>query len=177
MNCVTRYQSGHTFTECTGGNAWLIPVYIIFGLFIIYICIKILRKIFSFNNFNSNLLEEYVVWHQNNKDDSASIGNSYASNNFLIIKDRIGNIIDEVQLDTARFRCYPNKYSNEENETAYNDLEDFLIAYIAFYNKNNQEKADQEKSGIKGDEFILRNSKCDVIKTIDMYSANDELTR
>ena len=166
MNCVTRYQSGHTFTECTGGNAWLIPVYIIFGLFIIYICIKILRKIFSSNNFNSNLLEEYVLWHRNNKDASASIGNSYQKGNFLIVKDKFGNVLDEVEPRVIKYRLTGD----------IGDLDDLLEAYIEFYNQKNKKKADIMNSKKKGDDFILCDLFNKVIKKINVDDCFNELT-
>tara|TARA_B100001250_G_C19611902_1_gene705354 strand:+ start:212 stop:796 length:585 start_codon:yes stop_codon:yes gene_type:complete len=160
----------------TGSSNSNDPIGLVFiGLGFLIVFTLIFKKLGSNNSgkSTSKLLEDYIIWHQINIDDSASIGNSYATNRFLIIKNRIGNVIDEVEVQTAKSKCYPGKYIIEVHKNSFAILDQ----YIDFYNKNNEEHADKFNSKIKGDCFELRNFYFQIIKTIEIDSAHDELNK
>ncbi len=173
ISCDSRYQSGHRFTNCSLNLTFWNVFGTLFGIIVLIFAIRILKRLSKNIGSNPNLLEDYVIWHQNNIDKSASIGNSYATNKFLIIKDRIGNIIDELEVETAKSKCYPEKYIIEVHKNFF----DILDEYIDYYNENNEEKADKFTSTIRDDFLELYNSYNQIIKTIEIDSAYNELNK
>ncbi len=131
--------------------------------------------IFIFKKFNrSKIIGEYVLWYAENIDASVSIGNTYMTEDFLIIKDKDGNILEEISIEDAHFRC---KTSDDPQVYKFEDLDKFLTEYIIFHNKNNIEQADQMRSKKRGNDFILYNSNNEIIKTINLDNAYDELKK
>ncbi len=140
---------------------------VLIGLGFLIFLILILKKLRSNNSVKSNLklLEEYVLWHSNNKDASASFGNSYQKGNFLIVQDKNGNVLDEVELKLAKYRVKGD----------VGDLDHLLDEYIEFYNQKNKKKADIINSKKRGDDFILCDLFNKVIKTISVDDCFYEL--
>ena len=175
------------------------PISIVLGFIIILILIFKKNNSNNFSRISSKLLEEYVVWYQNNKDNSASIGNSYTKGDFLIVKDKIGTILDEVTKDTARIRCSQQnilkEYQDEVNYEEYKrknikrnwtkeEIENIdysmdmigLKDYIKYHNKNNDRKADLSNSGVLGGFYILNDSKGNLIKKVDLFDAESQIS-
>ena len=175
------------------------PISIVLGFIIILILIFKKKNSNNFSRISSKLLEEYVVWYQNNKDNSASIGNIYTKGDFLIVKDKIGTILDEVTKDTARIRCSQQnilkEYQDEVNYEEYKrknvkrnwteeEIKDIdysmdmigLNDYIKFHNKNNDRKADLSNSGVLGGVYVLNDAKGNLIKEVDLFDAETEIS-
>lgn len=153
----------------TGSSNSKDPTGLVFiGLGFLIFLILILKKLRSNNSVKSNLklLEEYILWYQNNKDDSASIGNSYLKSDFLIVKDKIGNVLEEVEFRIAKYRVKGD----------VGDLDDLLTKYIEFHNKKSKKQADQMKSRKRGDDFILCDVNNQIIKKISVDDTFNELS-
>ena len=141
---------------------------IIFTIFILKIFVK------NFNHKNTqkisdrknNLLTDYVSWYKKNKDEAASYANSYSNDKFFIIKDQIGNVLEEVELKIAKYRVKGD----------VGDLDDLLTKYIEFHNKKSKKQADQMKSRKRGDDFILCDVNNQIIKKISVDDSFNELS-
>ena len=144
---------------------------ILIFLFVIIFTIFILK---TFNHKNSqkisdrnnNLLTDYVSWYKKNKDEAASYANSYSNDKFFIIKDQIGNVLEEVELKIAKYRVKGD----------VGDLDDLLTKYIEFHNKKSKKQADQMKSRKRGDDFILCDVNNQIIKKISIDDSFNELS-
>tara|TARA_B100001250_G_C19582438_1_gene692696 strand:- start:95 stop:703 length:609 start_codon:yes stop_codon:yes gene_type:complete len=151
----------HSSDNLINGGTLVLPILLIVGL------------IFIFKKFNrGKIIGEYVLWYTDNIDNSVSIGNSYMTEDFLIIKDKDGNILEEISIEDARFRC---RTCDDPQVYKFKDLDEFMTEYIIFYNKNNIEQADQMISKKRGNDFVLYNSDNEIIKTINLDNAYDEL--
>ena len=117
--CYGYWDKGTYKERCTydSDSIGIGPISIVLGFIIILILIFKKNSSNSSVKSTSNLLEKYVLWYQNNKDDSASIGNSYLKGNFFIVKDKNGTILNEVTKDNARQIC-----SREYNLIDYQDV-------------------------------------------------------
>ena len=144
---------------------------ILIFLFVIIFTIFIL-KTFNHKNTqkisdrNNNLLTDYVSWYKKNKDEAASYVNSYSNDKFFIIKDQIGNVLEEVELKIAKYRVKGD----------VGDLDDLLTKYIEFHNKKSKKQADQMKSRKRGDDFILCDVNNQIIKKISIDDSFNELS-
>ena len=148
---------------------------ILIFLFVIILTIFILKtfvKTFKNKNTqkisdrNNNLLTDYVSWYKKNKDEAASNVNSYSNDKFFIIKDQIGNVLEEVELKIAKYRVKGD----------IGDLDDLLTKYIEFHNKKSKKQADQMKSRKRGDDFILCDVNNQIIKKISIDDSFNELS-
>ena len=148
---------------------------ILIFLFVIILTIFILKTLVkTFNNKNTqkisdrnnNLLTDYVSWYKKNKDEAASNVNSYSNDKFFIIKDQIGNVLEEVELKIAKYRVKGD----------IGDLDDLLTKYIEFHNKKSKKQADQMKSRKRGDDFILCDVNNQIIKKISIDDSFNELS-
>ena len=148
---------------------------ILIFLFIIILTIFILKTfVKTLNNKNTqkisdrnnNLLTDYVSWYKKNKDEAASYVNSYSNDKFFIIKDQIGNVLEEVELKIAKYRVKGD----------VEDLDDLLTKYIEFHNKKSKKQADQMKSRKRGDDFILCDVNNQIIKKISVDDSFNELS-
>ena len=148
---------------------------ILIFLFIIILTIFILKTfVKTLNNKNTqkisdrnnNLLTDYVSWYKKNKDEAASYVNSYSNDKFFIIKDQIGNVLEEVELKIAKYRVKGD----------VGDLDDLLTKYIEFHNKKSKKQADQMKSRKRGDNFILCDVNNQIIKKISVDDSFNELS-
>tara|TARA_Y100001970_G_scaffold282519_1_gene395488 strand:+ start:1252 stop:1830 length:579 start_codon:yes stop_codon:yes gene_type:complete len=148
---------------------------ILIFLFIIILTIFILKTfVKTLNNKNTqkisdrnnNLLTDYVSWYKKNKDEAASYVNSYSNDKFFIIKDQIGNVLEEVELKIAKYRVKGD----------VGDLDDLLTKYIEFHNKKSKKQADQMKSRKRGDDFILCDVNNQIIKKISVDDSFNELS-
>ncbi len=110
-------------------------------------------------------LQDYVTWHNKYKNKLVSLPDCYESNKFFIIKDKSGNILEEVSLQTARYRILGN----------YFELNDLLNEYIRFHNKKNRRQADLVSSIVRDDNFLLFTSNNEFIKTISIKKSFNEL--
>ena len=95
--------------------------------------------------------------------------NSYSNDKFFIIKDQIGNVLEEVELKIAKYRV-------KGNDAIFGDLDDLLTKYIEFHNKNSKKQADQMKSRKRGDDFILCDVNNQIIKKISIDESFNELS-
>ena len=147
---------------------------ILIFLFVIIFTIFIL-KTFNHKNTqkisdrNNNLLTDYVSWYKKNKAEAASYVNSYSNDKFFIIKDQIGNVLEEVELKIAKYRI-------KGDDGVFGDLDDLLTKYIEFHNKNSKKQADQMKSRKRGDDFILCDVNNQIIKKISVDDSFNELS-
>ena len=166
--CYGYWDKGTFKQNCTydSDSTGIGPISIILGFIIIIILIFKKNSSNNFSKVSSKSLEEYVLWHRNNKDASASIGNSYKKGNFLIVKDKFGNVLDEVEPRVIKYRLTGD----------VGDLDDLLDEYIEFYNQKNKKKADIMNSKKKGDDFILCDLFNKVIKKINVDDCFNELT-
>ncbi len=138
-----------------------ILVYSIFIILAIFIYKTFLQK-----KRENNLLKDYVSWYKKNKDEAASYVNSYSNDKFFIIKDQIGNVLEEVELKIAKYRVKGD----------VGDLDDLLTKYIEFHNKKSKKQADQMKSRKRGDDFILCDVNNQIIKKISIDDSFNELS-
>ena len=137
-NCYDSYDSKSN--DLTG--------FILVGLGFLIVFTLIFKKLGSNNSGKSTslLLEEYVLWYQNNKDDSVSIGNSYLKGDFLIIKDKFGTILDEVNKDIARKKTSGNSYLKRDFliiKDKFGTILDEVNKYIA-RNKTSMDRNNKE---------------------------------
>ena len=143
-----------------------ILVYSIFIILAIFIYKTFLQK--KISDRENNLLKDYVSWYKKNKDEAASYVNSYSNDKFFIIKDQIGNVLEEVELKIAKYRI-------KGDDGVFGDLDDLLTKYIEFHNKNSKKQADQMRSRKRGDDFILCDVNNQIIKKISVDDSLNEL--
>tara|TARA_Y100001968_G_C19211536_1_gene644996 strand:+ start:139 stop:669 length:531 start_codon:yes stop_codon:yes gene_type:complete len=117
----------------------------------------------------SNLLQKYLIWYKNYKDDSASIVNSYITGEFLIVKDYNSNILEEIRLNKVK-SILSEKLNNENSTNKSLNITNKLIYiddYIDSYNKNNKVKVSKSDCFINGDYFFLYDLEGNCVEKIE----------
>ena len=170
-SCYGYWYKGTWRENCTEDSNSIGIGSVSFVLVLLIVFSLIFKKVFFDNG--SNMLEKYIAFYNKNKDESASIANSYITGSYLIIKDKNDKLLEEIKVKDANYDLESKDYIF----SPYRNFDEFLDAYVDFYNKKNNSEIVSSDCRIVGEDVILCNSKEEVIFKIDMTSAKSEFIK